>query len=208
MADSAGLDKIVFVEDSFASFRSLMKLSEKFKIDLCFGVKLPIGNDETELGKMVFFALNSAGVLRLKQLYTKSALEGLLKIKDIPKSDADILVAVPHYDSPLFKNHFYFCDSICDVSQWKPVQFVEENDHPFDFLIKNAVDSFCNLHSIEQVKVKTVVYETRKDAETMQMYAAVHNRSGGKSPTYDNPNLEHFCSPEFSFESFLANAKK
>jgi hypothetical protein len=77
----------------------------------------------------------------------------------------------------------------------------EENNHPFDFQIKEKLKNL----NIKTQKTKTIYYRNREDFEAFQMYKAVCARKQGKVPTYSKPNLNDFCSDDFCFESYLEN---
>lgn len=200
---SENLETIFFLETTFASFRKLSKLSEKYKQPFVYGVQFLL-----DFGKLNVFAKNSKGIIELKQLFSSVHADngGKLSKQLCPHSN-NLLYAFPHYDSPLFKNHFYFAEQVEDFLDLKPIQFIEENDHPFDFLVKDSVSSFCSLNKVESQLVKSICYKKRVDVSAMQFYSAVDRRTGGKNPTFDNPNLEHFCSPEFCWESYLDKVK-
>ena len=80
----------------------------------------------------------------------------------------------------------------------------EDNNHPFDFQIKNKLDDL----KIKTQKTKSIYYRDRDDFEAFQMYKAVCSRKQGKIPTFSKPNLNDFCSDDFCFESYLEKYTK
>jgi hypothetical protein len=200
------LKKVVAVEDSFYGFRELnAKLLER-KVDLVFGIRLPVVQNSTDelSSKLVFFAKNNDGVRQIKKLYTKTHCSdsGFLILKDLKKEEfSETKVAVPFYDSFVYQNIFNFGMCDIDLKRFDHFFFEEKNDHPFDEMISAQLKS----HTSSTVLAKSIYYKNREDIDAFQFYKAVTSRSGIKPPNYGRPELEHFCSPEFCWESYLEN---
>ena len=84
--------------------------------------------------------------------------------------------------------------------------FVEQNNHPFDSLIREQIDSISKLHNKIPVLTKSIYHKSKDDFDAFQMYKSICGRANGKTPMFTNPNLNHFCSNEFCWQSFLENA--
>jgi len=200
------LKKVVAVEDSFYGFRELnAKLLER-KADLIFGIRLPVVQNSTDelSSKLIFFAKNNDGVRQIKKLYTKTYCSdsGFLILKDLKKEEfCETKVAVPFYDSFIYQNIFNFGMCDVDLKRFDHFFFEEKNDHPFDEMISAQLKK----HTDSPVLAKSIYYKNREDIDAFQFYKAVTSRSGGKPPNYGKPELEHFCSPEFCWESYLEN---
>lgn len=200
------LGKVVVVEDSFYGFRELnAKLFER-KVDLVFGIRLPVVQNSTDelSSKLVFFAKNNDGVRQIKKLYTKTYCSdsGLLILKDLRKEEfSQTKVAVPFYDSFIYQNIFNFGMCDVDLKRFDHFFFEEKNDHPFDEMISEQLKK----HTSSAILAKSIYYKNREDIDAFQFYKAVTSRSGNKTPNYGRPELEHFCSPEFCWESYLEN---
>ena len=80
--------------------------------------------------------------------------------------------------------------------------FIENNDLPFDSLIRKKVENYILENNLDFCKAKSIYYNKRKDFKTYLTFRCINNRS-----TLDRPELEHMSSNEFSFESFLENKK-
>jgi len=52
-------------------------------------------------------------------------------------------------------------------------------------------------------QTKSIYYKDKKDYAALQTYKILCNRSFGKAASLSSPNLNHFGSDEFSFESYL-----
>ena len=81
---------------------------------------------------------------------------------------------------------FSFCD---------PVYAVEQNDIPFNFLIRKKVEEFCKQNKC--VNVKSVFYNKKEDFKAFLTFRCINNRS-----TLDKPNLDHMTSNEFCLENW------
>ena len=84
-----------------------------------------------------------------------------------------------------------------DFSFTKPVFFVEDNDIPFDYLIKKKVVNYCKDNKFDTLDVKSVYYEKKEDFKAYLTFKCINNRT-----TLENPRFDHLCSNEFSFESW------
>lgn len=204
---SKELDKIVVVEDSFYGFRSLNSASQKNNKPLVFGIRLPVVQNATDelASKLIFFAKSNKGITQIKNLYSKCfcSKENLVILSEISADDvSDVQVGVPFYDSFIYNNIFHFGLCHVDLSRFDYFYFYEKNNHPFDQLIYSQVEKISNQESKSLILSKSIYYLEREDLEAFQMYKAICNRSQGKSPNFGNPNLNHFCSSEFCWQSF------
>jgi hypothetical protein len=200
------LKQVVMVEDTFYGFREINEKLIEAKSQLIFGIRLPVVENETDelSSKLIFFAKNNDGAKQIKNLYTKTYCSdsGLLVLNKLKEDEFNqTKVAVPFYDSFIYQNIFNF--GVCDVNlkRFDHFFFEEKNDHPFDNLISEQLKRFTD----SPVLSKSIYYKNRDDIDAFQFYKATCNRSGGRSPNFGNPNLEHFCSSEFCWESYLEN---
>lgn len=204
IAEINELKTVVLVEDSFYGFRSFKKVFEEKNIHFVFGIRLPVVQDDVKnekLSKLIFFAKNSQGLQKIKQMYSDAYThEGQSVIMSNYSRSFfdDIKIAVPFYDSFIFNNLFYFGMSNINLNGLDAAYFIENNNHPFDFQIQNALADL----NVAKVNAKSIFYKNKDDFHAFQMYKAVCNRSQGKSPTFSNPNLNNFCSDEFCWESY------
>jgi DNA polymerase III alpha subunit len=206
------LKEIVVVEDSFYGFRSLNKEAMKNNIKLIFGIRLSVVQSSIDElpSKLIFFAKNNEGMNKIKNLYSLAFenKENVLILNNLNEEELqNIKIAVPFYDSFIYNNLFHFGLCHVDISKFDFDYFIEQNNHPFDNLIKEQVDSFCNLKKKKPILTKSIYHKNKDDFDAFQMYKSICNRANGKTPMFTNPNLNHFCSNEFCWESFLENAK-
>ena len=207
----AGLKEVFLVEDSMIGFLNAAKLSESLGVQLIFGYRFTIHSDveiPASRHKLIIFAKNGQGCKDLYKLYT--AFNSVKdRVIDYPLLHANLtdnlLLVNPFYDSFLFYNSLYLGNCIPDFRGIKPLFFVENNDLPFDNLLRKTVEAYADKNDI--VETKSIFYKHRSDAEALQTYKIICNRSFGKTKTLSAPNLNHFGSREFCWESFLDNAR-
>ena len=196
--------RAIFVEDTFAGFRKTFQLFDNSGVQLIYGIRLSAvqSSNEEQPSKIIFFAKNDAGIKDLKRLYSKThcSKDGILIFGDLKPSDfQNLSIGIPFYDSFIYNNVFHFGLSELKLDGFEVVYFEEENEHPFDFQISEALKTL----GVKTIPSKSIYYENRNDFDAFQFYKAVCSRSQGKSPVYTNPNLNHFSSNNFCFQSFL-----
>ena len=206
------LKEIVVVEDSFYGFRSLNKEAMKNNIKLIFGIRLSVVQSSVDelSSKLIFFAKNNEGMNKIKSLYSSSFenKENVLILNNLNKNELEnIKIAVPFYDSFIYNNLFHFGLCHVDISKFDFDCFIEQNNHPFDGLISEQVNSICKSQNKEPILTKSIYHKNKEDFDAFQMYKSICGRANGKTPMFTNPNLNHFCSNEFCWESFLENVK-
>ena len=205
IAQINSLERVVIVEDSFYGFRVFNQLFQENEIPLVFGLRLSVVNDDMiqdeRPSKLIFFAKNNDGLKTIKRLYSDASLndKNSLVLSHYSVEDfKDVKTAVPFYDSYIYNNLFHFGLSHLGLKGLDPVFFIEDNNHPFDFQIREVIEGL----DVETKMVKTILHHNKDDFEAFQMYKASCSRSQGRAPTFQNPNLDHFCSDDFCWESY------
>jgi hypothetical protein len=98
----------------------------------------------------------------------------------------------------------YLANCVPDFSRIKPSFFIEDNGLPFDSIIENHINNLTvGKLSYQKDRVKSIYYKNKKDYAALQTYKILCNRSFGKVASLSSPNLNHFGSNEFCFESYL-----
>ena len=153
--------------------------------------------------KIVIFANSKKGYEALIKIYTKAAQKGFyyeprIDYKSLAEfwSEKDLTLMIPFYDSFLHKNAL--CGSVCvpDFKFTEPVFSVEENDVPFNFLIKNHIEKFAGKNN-EIIKTKSIYYSKKEDFKAYLTFRCINNRT-----SLDKPNLDHMTSDEFCLEAY------
>lgn len=212
-----GIKSLFLVEENMVGFLEAKKNCGK-DIHLCFGLRLTFCSDitvktpdseKTEC-KFVIFALNAAGYARLNKIFTKANVVGhhrtaRMDFQTLKEfwSDEDLLLAVPFYDSFIFRNSFYQSNCIPDFSYITPIFFVEDNGLYFDDVIQEGIENFDTEHKYVRQRVKSIYYKERKDFLAWQTYKCIDNES-----VLTKPNLEDCSSDEFCLESWKEEAVK
>ena len=145
----------------------------------------------------------------LYKIYTECNCDhnGVTDLSSIKKhwDPEHLSMAIPFYDSFLFKNLFSF-DIFCpNFSAFSPVFFIEEKGLPYDSFLKDSVESYAENNNFETQETHTVYYKNKKDLDAFLSYKLICSRGsyGGFKSSLEKPNLDHMSSDEFSFESYL-----
>jgi DNA polymerase III alpha subunit len=213
IALEGGLKELILVEESMIGFFDAFKISQDLGIQLIFGYKFSCNNDQEDknsIHKLIAFAKNDEGCKQLNKLYSliNSKLGGIISNKQLEDAwSDDLLLVVPFYDSFLFKNSLTHSSCIPNIDNFNPTFFIENNNLPFDRLMTSKVLDYLStkppLHQTKIEKVKSIYYKNKCDFEAFQTFKILNNRKFGKQLSLNSPNLEHFCSNEFCWESFL-----
>ena len=215
----AGMKQLVLVEDSMIGFLEALKRSEELNIQLIFGLRVSMCDDasipkkeskeDNCEHKVIIFAKNDMGCKRLYGIHSAAHVKGQGRIdEDALKKiwdKNDLEMAVPFYDSFIFKNTMGFNNCTPHLEDFSPSFFIERNGLPFDSLLEEYVVSFCKSFNYEITLSKSIYYKLRRDFEAFQTYKCICSRNFGRASTLSRPNLDHFASREFCFESFMEN---
>jgi hypothetical protein len=211
------LDKIFLVEESMTGFFDAVNLSKELGIQLVFGYRFFCSNnlgDDKSKHKLILFAKNDAGCKQLNSFYSliNTSLNGSICNERLSKELSerpDLQLVVPFYDSFIFWNKMTLSSCIPDLKRFNPIFFVEDNSLPFDRLIESSVRDYVksNYVGAKIEKVKSILYKNKSDCAALQTYKILSGRRFGKKSDLSSPNLEHFGSDEFCWESYLEKTK-
>jgi DNA polymerase III alpha subunit len=210
IAKEAGLDEVVLIDDNLTGFPLARKSAKKIGKKLIFGLRLSMRNstddkDKQSDHKVIVFAVNDDGYRLLVKIFSKAFTEhkGFLTYSELQSfwDETKVRLFIPFYDSFLWNNNTSFSDCIPDLNFSKPVFFIEDNGLPLDYVIGAAVREFCG-EKYPIVAAKSILYKEKKDFLALQAYKLSCFKSFGKSSNLEKPNLEHFGSDEFCYESW------
>ena len=210
-SDSANY--LLLVEDSMTGFVKAHNSCKDASIQLIFGLRLNCCNDisdenEESDHKVIILAKNDEGCKLLNSICSFANLKGSGKVdfKFLNKiwDDKKLDLIIPFYDSFIHQNQLYLKNCVPDFKKIKPTFWIEKNNLPFDQLINKAVLEYTK-DRYDSSLVKTIMYENKDDVEALQTYKIICGRKFGKSSTLSKPNLDHFGSDEFCFESYIKN---
>lgn len=204
---------LVLVEDRMTGFIKAHNVCKENDIQLIFGLRLTCCNDVSDKSitsnhKIIIFAKNDEGCKLLNKISSYSAMEcegrvDFNYLNSIWNKD-NVNLVIPFYDSFIFNNQLYLANCVPDFSKIKPSFLLEDNGLPFDSIIESHISKFtCGGYDYIMRWAKSIFYKDKKDYAALQTYKILCNRTFGKAASLSSPNLNHFGSDEFSFESYL-----
>lgn len=217
IAKDNGLKELFLVEDNMSSFLEAYTNCKKNKIKLRYGLRITITenmedkNEESRIknSKFIIFFKNNEGYKNLVEIFTFAAKNGFYYeprldfkyLKNIWNND-NLLLSVPFYDSFIFNN--LLKNNLCtpELDFCSPFFFTEDNDMPFDSLIKSKVLEFCKKNNFKNLESKSIYYKNKKDFKSYLTFRCINSRT-----TLNKPELEHMSSNEFCFESWKEKSK-
>jgi hypothetical protein len=198
-------------------FFDAVNLSKELGLQLVFGYRFFCTNDvdgANSKHKLIVFAKNDAGCRQLNAFYSlvNTQLGGSISNEILSKElgeKPDLQLAVPFYDSFVFWNQLTLSSCIPDIKNLNPLFFIEDNGLPFDGLIESSVREYVKLNcpSAKIERAKSILYKNKSDCPALQTYKILSGRKFGKKSDLSSPNLDHFGSDEFCWESYLENTK-
>jgi len=213
------LKEVFLVEDNMSSFLEAYTNTRNNNIKLNYGLRITITEsieDKSEESrsknsKVIIFFKNNQGYSLLTRLYSKASKEGFyyeprLDYKTLSENwTNDLLLCVPFYDSFIYNNTLRNFICVPNFSFTKPIVFIEDNDLPFDIIVKNKMLNFIKENNLEVFAVKSIYYKTKKDFKSYLTFRCINNRT-----TLNKPEIEHMSSDSFSFEEWknYANTNK
>lgn len=211
LAQQSSLKEIVLVENRIDGFISAYKMSTKLNVKLCFGLKLCVVSDmndksETSLAnesKIIIFINKTEGYSDLIKIHNRASIDGFyyqprIDFKTLKSFwSSNLILGLPYFSSFLAQNALKQGNIIPDFPV-KPTLFREINSElPFSPIIDNAIDEYTQLTGAEVIESKSIYYHTRADFKPYQVLRCITNRS-----KFDRPNLDHFASSAFCYESW------
>lgn len=207
------LPEITIVDDSLSGFLQAYTYAKDLAVKLVFGFRVTVTEDIKEKNeqslkknsKIIIFPKNLKGYKALIKLSTIASTEGFyyeprLDFNTINDNYSDdLLVAIPFYDSFLFKNALYGHLCVPDFSKFSPLFLVEDNDLPFDDIIKNKITNYTK-DKFSTNKAQSIFYHKKEDFLAYLTFKCINNRT-----TLNKPNLEHMSSDTFCVEHWLNN---
>ena len=194
--------ELFLLENSMTGFPQAINNAEEQGVQLMYGVQLAFEGGH----KINVFARTSKGCGLLNKIYSQTISKDNCscdeKILKDNWSEKDLLLVIPFYDSFIHQNLTTFEACTPNLSLFHPTFFLQGNGLPFDPLIRRTVEKYTSKNNFNTQEVKSVLYEKKEDIEALQAYKCICSRKFGKS-SLSKPNLDHFGSNEFCFESFL-----
>ena len=206
------LKEVTVVDDSMSGFLEAYKNAKELGVKLIFGLRITICNEISQKdadslktnSKILIFIKNEGGYKRLIKIFTEAARVGFyyqprLDYKTLKKhwNDKDLALAIPFYDSYIFNNTLLGSVCVPELEFCKPTYFLEDNDLPFDKMVRDKAIYQSKNDETEAQSVQSIYYKQKKDFKAYLTFRCINNRS-----SLDKPELAHMTSNEFCFESW------
>lgn len=214
IAKENNLKEVVLVEDSLTGFLQAQKVANSMGLKLIFGLRIDMCDDSkvdpkscetSDRHKIIIFSKNSKGCKLLNNIYSEAFSESYSAVdyNSLSKiwSDKNLTLSIPFYDSFIYNNTMRFSNCTPSLDFTKPTFFLENNGLPFEGLLRARVKQYAKDLESETEETKSIYYKNKKDVEALQAYKCICGRSFGNK-TLSKPNLDHFGSNEFCFESW------
>lgn len=211
------LDTLTLVEDNISGLLDASKQASDNKIKLIFGLRMSITDDisikdensSKKEAKYIIFAKNSLGYKDLINIWSLAAQDGfyyhpIIDFKNLKKLwSKNLMLAVPFYDSFLNLNLLEGHMHVPNFGFTKPIFFLEDNDIPFDEILANKVNEYCEKNGFNTVEAQSVFYKKPEDFSAYLTFRCIHARAGAKKSTCEKPELNHMCSNQFNFQKII-----
>jgi len=211
IAKKLNLENLHVVDDSISGFLEAYKSCEDAKLNLRFGLRLTVCDDidnktaesRAKEHKVIVFITNTDGYYDLIKISSLASTQGFYyypridckKLKDL-WNEKNLALCIPFYDSYVFKNSLTYSICVPDFSFCNPTYFVEDNNLPFDEILKFKIEEITT-DKLLAVKTQSIYYENKEDFLAYLTFRCISERT-----TLNKPNLDHCSSNEFSAESF------
>lgn len=219
LTQELGRKHFTLVDDSISGFLECHTNCKDMSLDFNFGLRLSIvpdldkKDDEslTQSSKYIVFANNTDGYKRLIKISTKAATDGFyyeprIDFKTLKSwwNNDSLTLGVPFYDSFVFNNTMLGrkCIPEFHVIDTKPIFFLEDNELPFDSLIRSKVQKYVSSEGFETQETQSIYYKKRADFKHYLTARCINNRS-----TLEKPDLDHMSSDSFCVDNWLERNK-
>jgi len=210
IAEDDGLKEVFLVEDSITGFLEAYTNARELNKKLIFGLRLTFCPDclkKNEEGrknsfKNIIFIKNEKGYKQLIKIYTYAAQDGFYYEPRIDFNTLkkfwtdDLILAVPFYDSFLYKNKYTDSQCVPDFSFTSPIFIKEDNDTLLDEDMQDSVDKYC-YNKYETLNAKSIYYKSKKDFGAYLTFRCINKRT-----SIEKPNFDGMCSDQFCYESY------
>lgn len=210
-----GLKKCVGVSRNFSTFIDAWKNLNAIGTELIWGIEFTMCDDakahtdESRINehKVIVFMKNKDAYKNLLNIYTAchSNIDNKYYLQRFDYKQLkelwsdDLILTIPFFDGFIGRNLLNYGSAIVpDMSFTKPIILRERGSNlPFEGLIHKALDKYNKDKKIEEFDVKTIYYKSRTDFRAYSVYRGIMNKE-----LHSKPNMEHFGSREFCFESW------
>lgn len=206
------IKNLYLVEDNMTSFLQAYTNAKKNNINLRYGLRITVTenmedkSDESRLknSKFIIFFKNNEGYKKLIKIFSMAAKNGFyyeprIDYKNLKNlwEEKELLMCVPFYDSFIFNN--VLKNALCapQLDFCSPIFFIENNNIPFDSLIKSKVINYCQNNNNSIINTQSIYYKLKSDFKAYLTFRCINSRT-----TLNKPEIEHMTSNQFCFESW------
>jgi DNA polymerase III subunit alpha len=209
---SNNISDLYLADTNMSGFVTAYKNTKKHGIELHFGLRIVVCSDMKELSassintehKIIIWAKNNDGYKRLVKMYSLAATKGFyyrprIDLYNIEQlwSEQDLSISIPFYYSFIHRNSMYGANCLPNFNFTQPFLQVENNCIPFNFLLDQRLNAWAEQNNCNIIPTKSIYYNKKEDFLYYLAYKCLQERT-----TLEMPNLDHFCSNEFSVESW------
>lgn len=211
-------ESLVVVDSDISAYWKLYKGAKELDLNLIYGLKITVcadmadkepSSEKTESSVIIFFR-NSQAYYDFVPIYSDASIIGNRKGRRLDwktlneRWTANFALCLPFYSSFIARNLLVLDQkSYPDFGAIKPTFFIQDHGLPFDSLIREAVEKYVATEKLASQPAHQVYYYRDGDCVKHQTLQCINRRT-----TLDKPNLEHYGSDEFSYESYLRTIGK
>ncbi len=203
----------VVIDDSISGFLALDDALKANSINFYFGLRISFVNDVLDKSE----ESNKSEHKNILLLKSSEGYKDLIKISSIastdyfynyprldyptirPYLDKSFQLAIPFYDSFLFRNKFSFNTCIPNFNGHKPIFFLEDHNLIYDQTLRKSVIDFAKENNYLTQEVRSVYYAKRSDFLAWQGRKVLNSHSKRRSGI-TNPELPHCSSDTFCLD--------
>jgi DNA polymerase-3 subunit alpha len=209
VAKKFGLKKVFLEDSSFCGFISFYKQCQKENIEGYFGIELVAYDGEKDEesrkteSKVIIWLKNSDAYRDGIRMFSEAATNGFYyypritwtKLQEMFTENLSLMIT--SFSGFLARNLLedYICNP--NFGNIKPILTYSTCGLPFDGLIENTVKKYAESNNLEVMQVHPIYYFSEKDAKPYLIRRCIEKRS-----KWSTPNLNHFSSDNFSWESY------
>lgn len=216
IAKKHNIEKPLIIDSDISGFWQLFKNAKELGQKYSYGCKIWTCEDEAdETGEtdsrvsLVF--KNDQAYYDFVKIYSRASTLGYKKgrrriswraLQDLWTDN--FYLCIPFYNSFLARNNLVY-NSRCvpNFGKIRPLFFLENHDLPFDSIIRESVLNYTASNGYETMNTHQVYYYRDADVKSLTVLKCITNRRMEGGATLEKPELPHFSSDKFSFESAL-----
>ena len=216
IAKTHGEPQIVVAESDISSYWKLYKYSKALDVQLIYGIKIAVCADRTNKeeasakseSNVIIFFKNSQAYYDFVPIYSDASTigdrDGLRRLDWKTLNERwteNFELALPFYSSFIARN-LMVLDSCCfpDFGSIEPTFLLAAQGLPFDAMITRAVKKYADLNKVVIQPAHQIYYYKDKDVTKHLAFKCI--KSDKFVSNLEKPNIQHYGSNKFSYESY------